>query len=68
MIGGIFTHFICTMLGGTVGVLAMAFLIAGKEHEKREPSKCAGCPQEHDIDCQASYTYCWKDMNGGTAE
>lgn len=32
--GSIFTHFICTMLGGTVGVLAMAFLIAGKEHDE----------------------------------
>lgn len=30
----IFTHFLAAMLGGTFGVCAMAFLIAGKEHDE----------------------------------
>ena len=72
MIGSIFTHFICTMLGGTVGVLAMAFLIAGKDVVKTTDGnvtyKCDGCPYVNDYDCPASYTYCWKDMNGGKSE
>lgn len=34
MMVSIFTHFIAAMLGGTVGVLAMALLIAGKEHDE----------------------------------
>lgn len=62
-IEAIITHFVCILIGGMLGVTAMAVCSAGGRDDYYEVtnSKCKDCPYEHDDSCPADYTYCWKD-------
>lgn len=45
------THFACVMAGGTVGVLAMAVLAAGKDDGELHPVRCAWCREYKQGNC-----------------
>lgn len=35
--------------------------IPEREYKTKTKEECAGCPDEHEAECRAMWTYCWKD-------